>query len=133
MKDILEIIESLPEMEFLAPVSESEIKQAEMELKLTFSEEYRKYLLTFGAVWSDIIALSGIIDDEDYSVVELTKKIKSLQPNIPEDFYVIEDVGVDGLVIWQNSAGLVFQSIPNFKPVMIFDSLSAFLVHQIED
>lgn len=79
MKTIISIIEQLPEMEYSSPASLEEIKCAELELDLVFAEEYKDYLMTFGLVWSDIIALSGIIDDEEYSVVELTKEIKAIQ------------------------------------------------------
>ena len=78
MNTIISTIRRLPEMEHTAPASADAISQAERELNLFFAEEYKKYLSFFGAVWSDIIALSGIIDNEDYSVVELTKKIKTI-------------------------------------------------------
>lgn len=132
MNTIISTIRRLPEMEHTAPASADAISQAERELNLCFAEEYKEYLAFFGAARSDVVALSGIIDDEDYSVVVLTKGIKSIQPDIPKDFYAIEDVGVDGLVIWQNATGAVYQSIPNYSPVKIFDSLSDFLAHQID-
>lgn len=133
MERIVSIIEQLPEMAHSKVASSEEIVCAEQKLNLKFAEEYKQYLLNFGMAWSDIIALSGIIDDEEYSVVELTQKIKPYHLNVPEDFYVIEDVGVDGLVIWQNATGTVFQSIPNHAPVKIFDSLADFLEYQMED
>ena len=80
---------------------------------------------------SDIIAISGISDDEDYEVVALTNSVRSWNPQIPLSFYAIEDVGVDGLVIWQDQTGAVYQSIPNYAHVQI--SLSYFLEHQIND
>lgn len=82
------------------PTSKEIIKNSEDKLNLIFADEYKEYLLTFGAVKSDIIAISGITEDEEYNVVKLTKKLKLYYTNIPSDFYVIEDVGVDGLVIW---------------------------------
>ena len=133
MSYIKSIIEKLPEMEFLQPATEKQIKSAEEKLGLRFAEEYREYLSYFGMAWSDIIAISGICDDEDYEVVALTDKLKKVYLGIPSDFYVIEDVGVDGLVIWQSGTGEIYQSIPNTNPVKIFDSLSDFLIYQMED
>lgn len=129
----IESIKKLPGMEFLQPATEKQIKSAEEKLGLRFAEEYREYLSYFGMVWSDIIAISGICDDEDYEVVALTDKLKKVYLGIPSDFYVIEDVGVDGLVIWQSGTGEIYQSIPNTNPVKIFDSLSDFLIYQMED
>ena len=131
--NIISIIEKLPEMQYSFPASEEDIIKAEKELNVVFADEYKKYLLTFGAVQSDIIAISGIIDDEDYNVVNLTKRLKLSYKNIPADFYVIEDVGVDGLVIWQSVDGTIYQSIPTSKPVKIFASLSEFLNYQMEE
>lgn len=131
--NILSIIEKLPEMQYFFSASEEDVFKAEKELNLVFADEYKKYLLAFGAVQSDIIAISGIIDDYDYNVVNLTKRLKLSNKNIPDNFYVIEDVGVDGLVIWQSSDGTIYQSIPNSKPVKIFGSLSEFLNYQIEE
>ncbi len=133
MSNIIAAIQKLPGMESGTPAGAEEIRTAEEELHLHFAEEYKEYLSVFGAVCSDIIAVSGLCEDEDYAVVELTKKLRSIQANIPLDFYAIEDVGVDGLVIWQDKTGTVYQSIPNYDPVRIFDSLSDFLNHQIED
>ncbi len=120
-------------MDHLAPASIEDVSEAEKKLSLEFADEYKEYLLSFGAVWSDIIALSGIIDDEDYEVVALTNKLRLMNPQVPLGFYAIEDVGVDGLVIWQDKTGAVFQSIPHHNPVKVFDNLSCFLQHQIED
>ena len=131
--NIISIIEKLPEMQYSFPASEEDIIKAEKELNVVFADEYKKYLLTFGAVQSDIIAISGIIDDEDYNVVNLTKRLKLSNKNIPDNFYVIEDVGVDGLVIWQSVDGTIYQSIPTSKPVKIFASLSEFLNYQMEE
>lgn len=97
--DIISIIKELPKMKFSGPVDEEEVSKVENELNLVFAEDYKKYLLNYGFAWSDIIVISGITDDEEYSVVDLTKKLKPIYKNIPSNFYVIEDVGVDGLVI----------------------------------
>lgn len=120
-------------MEHSAPAGEAEIKEAEARLGLSFADEYKEYLSGFGAVCSDIIAVSGICEDEDYSVVELTEKLRRMHSEARPDFYAIEDVEIDGLVIWQDKTGTVYQSIPDHEPVRIFDSLADFLRYQIED
>ena len=133
MTNIIETIHRLPDMEHAVPAGQDEILRAEHALGLRFAEEYRQYLSAFGAAWSDIIVISGILDAEDYHVVSLTQRMRSVNPDSPSTFYAIEDVGVDGLVIWQDHTGTVYQSIPNHPPVKIFDSLSAFLDYQMED
>lgn len=84
------------------------IIKAEEELNLVFAEDYKKYLRNFDFVQSDIIAISGRADGEKCNVIALTKKLKQIYKNISDDFYVIEDVGVDGLVIWQDSLEFIY-------------------------
>jgi len=133
MSNIISVLKKLPGMEYLSPANEQDIKNAEANLNLKFADEYKEYLSSFGFVFSDIIAVSGICDDEDYEVVALTNKLRLINRHIPLDFYAIEDVGVDGLVIWQNQTGAIYQSVPHLEPVLIFNNLSDFLQHQIED
>lgn len=131
MSNIILTLRKLSSMEGLTPASDEEIKSAEVKLNLKFAKEYKEYLSHFGAVCSDIIAVSGISDDEDYDVVKLTNKMRPFYPQISLTFYVIEDVGMDGLVIWQDETGIIYQSIPGSKPFKIHDSLADFLEYQI--
>lgn len=128
MPDIILTIKKLPSMKSYAPpTSDEAIKNAEEKLSLKFAEDYKVYVSFFGAVWSDIITVSGIIDDEDFGVVNLTNKLRPFYPQIPLNFYVIEDVGIDGLVIWQDETGSIYQSIPNNEPMRIYSNLSDYL------
>jgi hypothetical protein len=131
MSSIILTIRKLPAMKSFTPASNEEIKSAENKLNLKFANEYKEYLSCFGAVRSKIIALTGIIDDKEYNVVELTNELRPYYPQIPYNFYIIEDVGMDGLVIWQDDVGVIYQSIPGSEPFRINDNLSDFLEHQI--
>jgi hypothetical protein len=120
-------------MKSYAPsASDEAIENAEETLNLKFADDYREYLSVLGAVWSDIITVSGIIDDEDFGVVNLTSKLRPFY-QIPLSFYVIEDVGVDGLVIWQDETGAIYQSIPcQEPPTRIHNNLSDYLEYVIK-
>jgi hypothetical protein len=134
MSDIISTIKKLPSMKsYASPASDEAIKKAEEKLNLKFADDYREYVSVFGAVCSDIIAVSGIIDDEEFGVVNLTNKLRPFYPQIPLSFYVIEDVGVDGLVIWQDETGAIYQSIPCQEPPMrIHNDLSDYLEYVIK-
>ena len=127
MSNIIFTIKKLPEMESFLPVSNEIIESIEEKLKIKFAEDYKEYLLTFGAVCSDIISISGICDDSYMNVIDLTLDAKSVNEQIPKNFYVIEDIGVDGLVIWQDETGAIYQSIPFRAPEKIYNSLSEYL------
>jgi len=130
MTKIVSIIEKFPALKsFASPANDAMIEKAEKELNLKFANEYREYVSTYGAIWSENITVSGIIDgDRDFGVVELTSRLRSYYaPQIPNNFYVIEEVGVDGLVIWQDETSAIYQSIPGSNTIKIYDNLSDFL------
>jgi len=49
--------------------------------------------------------------------------------------YVIEELGVDGIAIWQNSKGEIFQTIPRkeVKPEKIYDTFLEYLENEVLD
>ena len=132
MSNIISTLKRLPGMENTAPASNDTICDAEKKLNLKFADDYRKYLATFGTVCSDLIAVSGLGGKSFSDVVNLTTKCQSVNEQIPNNFYVIEDVGVDGLVIWQDASGVVYQSVPLREPEKIHDSLSDYLEYVIK-
>lgn len=52
MSNIKSIISKLPNMEFLQPASENQIRSAEEQLGLRFADEYREYLSFF---WNGVV------------------------------------------------------------------------------
>lgn len=135
MSNIVSTIRKFTTMEsFALPASDETIEKAEKELNLKFANDYREYVSAFGAIWSEKITVSGIIDgDKDFGVVELTNRLRPLySPQTPHSFYVIEDVGVDGLVIWQDKNSAIYQSIPGSEPFRIHDNLSGFLEYVMQ-
>lgn len=127
---IVDVINSLPELLPLKAATAMQITDAELQLRMSFSNEYKEYLSTFGAIMADGIELSGIAKSEHRSVVALTKKEWELNPNVPHTMYVIENTCVDGIIIWQDTAGTVYQTNPNSAPKKIADSLKDYIVNR---
>ncbi len=123
MKDIVQAIRKLPDLVSLKGVSESEISDAEDALNLTFSSDYRDYLSEFGAASGHGHEYTGICKSSRLSVVHVTISEREKNPDIPFDWYVIEQANIDGIVIWQNKQGEVFQMQSYQNPVKIADSL----------
>lgn len=126
-KSIIDVINSLPNCIKLKPASLSQIINAEKQLKLKFSDEYREYLKNFGAIISDGIELSGIANEEYRNVVALTKKEWELNSKVPHNMYVIEDTRINGIIIWQDFNGYIYKSTPNSSPMKIHDSLTEYI------
>ena len=104
-------------------VSKEKIIVAESELGHKFSDEYVEYLSTVGLAMCDGHEFTGIGKSERTDVVVVTKQMRLLKTNIPLDWYVIEEMNIDGAVIWQNSEGHIF-----FNKKLEYNSLSEFLV-----
>ena len=76
---------------------------------------------------ADGIELSGIAKSEHRNVVYLTKQEWGLNPKVPHTMYVVENTCIDGIIIWQDTKGLIYQTLPNTEPKKIADSLSAYI------
>lgn len=127
MANIIELINSLPDMLSLKPATEVQITDAELQLRTKFADEYKEYLSAFGAIMADGIELTGIAKSEHRNVVSLTKKERELNSKVPNTMYVIENTCVDGIIIWQDTAGIVYQTQPNSVPTRIASSLKEYL------
>ena len=89
-------------------VDEQRIHDAELELGLTFAEDYREYLATVGLAMCDGHEFTGIGNAERTNVVTVTKQMKARRSDIPSDWYVVENENMDGAVMWQNERGQIF-------------------------
>lgn len=127
---IVDVINSLPELLPLKGATAMQITDAELQLRVSFSSEYKEYLSVFGAIMADGIELSGIAKSEHRNVVSLTKQAWELNPKVPHTMYVIENTCVDGIVIWQDTTGSVYQTNPNSAPKKIGDSLKDYIVNR---
>ena len=108
------------------PADAYQIKEAEKQLKVKFSREYKEYLENFGEVSVYGHELTGICKASRLHVVDVTLKEREYN-DVPEDFYVIEQLNIDGIVIWQTQSGEIYQTFPNCSPKKIANSILDFL------
>ena len=127
MKKIINIINELPKLLPLKPASPIQIQDAEIKLRVSFADDYKEYLKTFGAIMADGIELTGISKAAHRNVVDQTKTERELNKMVPHSMYVIENTGVDGIIIWQDTNGTIFQSSPNIEPKQIAATLAEYI------
>lgn len=116
----------------LKSATEEQINEAEQQLGVRFADEYKEYLKAFGAVIADGIELTGIAKSEHRNVVSLTKKERELNSKVPNTMYVIENTCVDGIIIWQDTEGVVYQTSPNTEPAKIASSLYEYITNRVK-
>jgi hypothetical protein len=127
MSEILNVIAGLPNILQMTPAKPEDISDAEIRLQLRFSAEYKQYLSACGAILAEGIELTGIAKSEHRNVVLVTKKEWMLNKQIPNNLYVVENIGIEGIIIWQDENGIIYQTTPNTQPKRIAQSLSEYL------
>ena len=126
MKDIISIIESIPNCYTGKKVSKEMIDKAEKQLDLKFSNSYKLFLEEYGSVSFSDIELAGLSTDVDNDVVNLTNRLRKIDNKIGKDYYVIENVGIDKVMMLSNSKDEVFM-YHNGKIVKKHDSFEDYL------
>ena len=127
MTDIIKVINSKDGVIHGKETNENEIKQAELKLGLRFADDYSNYIKQFGCMVIGSREITGISSQANYNVVSITKAQRNYNKNLPENSYVIEQLNIDGIIIWQSSNGEVFQTSPNTAPMKIADSLVEYI------
>ena len=110
-----------------AGATPEQISTAEKMLGLSFSQEYREYLSVYGIAAFDGHEMTGISKADRLNVIKVTQEARAKYPNIPADYYVIEQVGVEELIVLQSGNGEIYSCAPNYKLEKICDSLSAYI------
>lgn len=123
MDKIIELIMNMPEYIGSNGRNEEMIENAEKKLAMKFSKEYKEYLKVIGLACFDGHELTGLCDSKRLNVVDVTNEERKNNSFVPTDWYVIENLGIDGIIIWQNEKGEIYQTIPNGNMEKIYDSL----------
>ena len=127
-EELLKAIDALANVKVLGGVSPRAIQKAEEDLGLHFAEDYREYLAKCGALAAEGMDLTGICDSRYFNVVEETAKERAWNPNFPANMYVIESLGIEGVVALQDESGAVYMfSHLSEKPEKECDSLADYL------
>ena len=127
MTGIIQKLRDLSSFCSLAGVSAEQISNAEKTLALHFADDFREYLLAFGIASSDGHEFTGICNSKRLNVVDVTLAERRINPTIPQDWYVLEEASIDGIIIWQSGTGEVYQSQLGRESVKIADSFCDYL------
>jgi hypothetical protein len=144
MKNLIQIMREIPGYLKKQPPNITEISEAQSKLLLTFSIDYIEYLREIGEFDGGGYEFTGIkysvfLGRTVYSVVDSTIAEREIAENygykIPDDFYLIHNLGIGGILIWQNTKGEIFQTIRGLScsspPEKIYDSFLDYFVKEI--
>lgn len=111
-------------------VDEDTIAQAEELLSLKFPPEYHEFLAQFGMLMIDDHEIMGFGKTDRLSVVANTLSARDKDPDFPDSMYVIENLGIDRILILQASDGAVYEYVPHSMPTKIYSSLEEYLLSE---
>lgn len=127
MKDIIQTINNLENMRFIKPTPMKQIIKVEKELGVNFADDYTKYVEKYGAISAKGVKLTGVTNYERLNVVSVTKRERNINPNIPANMYVIENITIDGIIALQDETGKVYTVTPNKNPKFSYNFLSEYI------
>lgn len=127
MGNIVDILKGMPDYIGSDGRSENEIDHAEEMLGISFAKDYRKYLEDVGLACFDGHELTGLTNTVRLNVVSVTKEQQKQSAEIYTSWYVVEEAGIDGIVIWQDADGIVYKTAPNSKAEKIANSLAEYI------
>lgn len=103
------------------------INDAEKVLNVVFNTEYRAYLAKYGVVAVNGHELTGICSSKRLNVVNVTR-VEREDKDVPVGWYVVEQLNIDGIVVWQAEDGVIYQTAPSSKAMKLCDSLAEYIV-----
>lgn len=127
MSKIIDMINGLENLLPLKPASTETVENIEIELALPLAEEYKEYLLKYGAIMADDVELTGVAKSKNRDVVQVTQREWAANSKIKHNLYVVENVGIEGIIIWQDGSGKIYESSPNNAAKQIANSLADYL------
>lgn len=103
-------------------ISDIDILNAENQLGIQFSEEYKSYLKTFGCLDYLSHEWTGLEIGGYLNVIEATKQWDDVYNLIQKGLFVIEGTNIDGVIICSDNAGIIYQ-ISSSGQIILEDTL----------
>lgn len=123
--DIVSVVESGSSLYKGKGVSETEITKAEAELNVAFADDFRAFLLHYGYAMINGHEILGLGESPD--VVEATKAERTKGHDIDDGWYVVEELNIDGIVVWQEASGAIYQTVAGARRVPVARNLSEYI------
>lgn len=121
---------SQTECKTIGKISTEEVMRAEEKLNFKFSDEYKSFLLNYGAMACGSNEIIGLGVEGYLNVVSVTLDERGLNPELLDRFIVIQNIGVEGILIIMDEKGNVYE-FANKSYKKIYTSFIDFLQNEI--
>ena len=128
MSEIIEKIETIKNLFHLKKCTQHDIDIAELKLQLSLSNDYKSYISTYGAIsfndseWTGL----GASIPQYLNVIYTTLIARESHHNFRPDFFVIEEMQIDDVIIVSNAVGKIY-IVNNSKEKLLCNSLSEYI------
>jgi hypothetical protein len=123
--DVISAMESNPSLYKGKGVSTAAIKDAENQLGVTFADDFRAFLSHYGYALTNGHEILGLGESPD--LVEATITERSRGHDVERGWYVLEVADIDDIVVWQETSGTVYQTVPHGGRISIARNLADYL------
>lgn len=127
MYDVIDFLQSKGELLTGKAVPKEDIEKIEEQLGVSFANDYKKIVSTYGFVCVDGHEITGITNAKRLNVYEVTIKEREKVVCDMAGMYVIEQTHIDDIVIWQSTSGEVFQTFLGGNPEKIAEGIIAYI------
>ncbi|MBR1529767.1 MAG: SMI1/KNR4 family protein [Oscillospiraceae bacterium] len=108
MSEIVEFIRRTESVDTFSGCTDEQVTEAQKALNMTFPEEFVSYVKAFGAIAFFDAEWTGLNTESYQNVVEVTLSKRELA-GLPEGYFVLENLGIDGILIIVDQNGTVFE------------------------
>ncbi len=127
MYNVIEFLQSKGELLTGKAMPKEDVEKIEEQLGVSFANDYKKIVSTYGFVCVDGHEITGITNAKRLNVYEVTIKEREKAVCDMAGMYVIEQTHIDNIVIWQSASGEVYQTIFGGNPEKIADCIMDYI------
>lgn len=127
MSKLLETMQAKENYHGFVAATKEQIDEAQEKLGLTFASDYREYLSSAGVASFGGHELTGVCPSKRLDVVSVTKNNRKITCGINAAWYVLEELNIDQVTIWQDADSSIYCVAPHGKPVRIAKNIIEYI------
>ena len=126
-EEIICFMGKLDNLFYMGMPTPEDVEEAQNELGVRFAKDYNACVTVGGVICGGGIELTGVTEFDRLNVVKATQRARRINKLIPNNMYVVEDVGIDGMVVLQDESGTIYTAQPYLAPKKLFNSLIEYI------
>lgn len=113
-------------------VTDNDIKEIEEKLSIKLHNSLKDYLKNIGLFSYEYKEFFGLGVKGYKNMIKATLEERELNDNFPKDSVVLQNIGVDGLLVLVNTKGEVIEWAPSGHNKIVSNNLEEFLLNELK-